>query len=75
MVNPKTPEQLEDAEIADAIRTVVAFGLRGKKRKIENSLFEQVKPQVDEARLKGKSVDVHKLVMSLFKESYVSSND
>lgn len=66
----KTPEQLEDAAIADAIRTLVALEMREKKREIENHLISAVKPQVDKARLEGRSVDVRTLVQRLFKEHH-----
>lgn len=71
----KTPEQLEDAAIADAIRTLVALELREKKREVENHLFEIVRPQVERARLEGRSVNVKTLVQRLFKEYHADRSN
>lgn len=67
----KTPEQLEDAAIADAVRSIVAIEMREKKRATENKLFEIVKPQVERARLEGRKINVRMLVARLFKEYHL----
>jgi hypothetical protein len=58
----KTPEQLEDAAIADAIRSVVALKVRREQRELQNRLTEQVQKKVDLARLNGERVNIQAFV-------------
>lgn len=67
----KSPEQLEDASIADAVNTAVGLRLRELKRQITNEIMEVVQPQVDTARLKGKAVDVEAVLVSALKHSRI----
>lgn len=64
----KTPEQLEDAAIADAIRSVVAITARRMQRELQNRVAAAVQPKIDVARLQGKHVDVNRLVQEVFRE-------
>lgn len=64
----KTPEQLEDAAIADAIRAIVGLKVKATQRELVNGITEKVKLQVDLARLNGKKVDVHKFVQEVLDE-------
>lgn len=65
----KSPEQLEDANIADAVNTAVGLRLRELKRHITNEIMEVVQPQVDSARLRGKEVDVDAVLVSALKHA------
>ena len=67
-MNVKTPEQLEDAAIADIIRSVVAMRTRGLYREMQNRIVEIVTPKIDMARLQGKRIDVDKLVSEVLRE-------
>ena len=64
----KTPEQLEDAAIADVIRSVVAIKTRRMQRELQNKVAALVQPKIDHARLQGKHVDVNKLVQEVTRE-------
>lgn len=64
----KTPEQLEDAAIADAIRTLVALRTRAEQRRIQNAITEAVKERLDTARLQGKRLNVDKFVVEVARE-------
>lgn len=64
----KTPEQIEDANIADVISTVVAIKTRKIHRELKNRIVEQVMPKIDLARLQGKAIDVEKFVAEVMKE-------
>jgi hypothetical protein len=63
----KTPEQLEDAAIADVIRSVVAIKTRRMQRELQNKVAALVQPKIDVARLEGKHVDVNKLVQEVIR--------
>ena len=67
-MTPKTPEQLEDAAIADVIRSVVALRTRKEHRELQNRITELVAPKIELARLQGKHVDVDKLVAEVQRE-------
>lgn len=65
----KTPEQIEDANIADVIRTVVAIKTRKMHRELMNRIVEQVAPKIELARLQGKQIDVEKFVTEVMRET------
>jgi glutamate racemase len=65
----KSPEQLEDANITDAVNTAVGLRLRELKRQITNEIMEVVQPQVDSARLRGKEVDIEGVLVSALKHA------
>ena len=56
----KTPEQMEDAAITDAISTVASLYAKEQRRQLVNHLQSALKPHVDEARLKGREIDIAK---------------
>jgi len=58
----KTTEQLEDAAIADAIRTAVGVRTREQFRVLQNRIAETLAPKIERARLDGKRIDVEKLI-------------
>lgn len=58
----KTPEQLEDAAIKDAMSTAVALRLRALKRSMLNYLEAKTKDEITNARLNGREVDVEKMM-------------
>lgn len=64
----KTPEQLEDAAIADAIRSVAAIKTRAYHRQMVNDLTARVQGKVDRARLDGKKVDIQAFVKEVVGE-------
>lgn len=64
----KTPEQLEDAAIADAIRSVVALSMRVQQRELQNKITEGVKAKVDRARLNGQKVNIKAFVKEVVNE-------
>ena len=68
-MSPKTPTQLEDAAIADVIRSVVSIKTRQIQREMQNAISEKVMPQLESARLKGKKVDIHRLVQEVARET------
>lgn len=65
----KSPEQLEDAAIADTISTAVGIVLRDKKRRMENDIRMSLQPEVDQARLNGRSVNLNKLFDAALKHA------
>jgi hypothetical protein len=65
----KSPEQLEDAAITDAIDTAVGLRLREIKRQMTNEIRMLVQPEVDAARLNGRSVNVSRLFTSVVKHT------
>jgi hypothetical protein len=69
-INPKTRVQLEDQAIRDAVSTIVGLEMRRMKNAMVNRMLEQIAPQVEDARLFGKSVDVPMLVQRVWKEQY-----
>lgn len=64
----QTPEQLEDAQIADAIRSIVALKTRAQQRELQNKLTEAVQPKLNHARLNGKRVNVDAFIKELLRE-------
>jgi hypothetical protein len=64
----KTPEQLEDAAIADAIRSVVALKTRADQRALVAKITDSVQDKVDNARLNGKRVDVQAFIKEVVRE-------
>lgn len=64
----KTPQQLEDAAIADVIRSVVQIKTRNEQRELQNRITELVYPKIERARLRGQGVDIHKFVMEVVRE-------
>jgi hypothetical protein len=71
----KTPEQLEDDAIKDAIRSMVAIRVRRIQRDLQNEITAQIKERVDLARLQGKKVDVNKFVMEVARETAAAQGD
>lgn len=69
MVQVKTPEQLEDAAITDAIRSVVGVRTRAQFRELQNRLAETLAPKIEAARLNGRRVDVEKLISEALRET------
>jgi hypothetical protein len=74
-VTIKTPEQLEDLAIRDAVNTVVALELRNTKRELVNSLMADLDPQITKARLEGRAIDVKVLVERLMKERRANTSN
>ena len=64
----KTPEQLEDAQIADAIRSIVALKTRAQHRELVNKITVKVHTKINNARLKGNRVDVDKFIEEVVRE-------
>lgn len=64
----KTPEQLEDAALADAIRSIIRLKTAALQREMQNNLTEQIKVKVDTARLMGKKVDVQAFIKEVVSE-------
>ena len=64
----KTPEQLEDAAIADAIRSIVGIKIKATQRELVNKISEQIQPKVDRARLDGKRVDIQAFIKEVLSE-------
>lgn len=71
----KTPEQLEDRSIRDAVSTLVALEERERKHRLVNSLMAELLPQVQKARLEGRRIDVKVLVERLWKERRANAPD
>jgi hypothetical protein len=71
----KTPEQLEDAAIADAIRSIVAIKTRVEQRELQNRLTDAVNRKVTDARLKGRKVDVDKFIVEVAREVAATQGD
>lgn len=64
----KTPQQLEEQNITDIIRSVVSIRTRQEQRELQNRITESVMPKVETARLKGQSVDIEKFVREVWRE-------
>jgi hypothetical protein len=64
----KTPEQLEDAAISDAIRSIVGIKIKATQRELVNKISEQIQPKVDRARLDGKRVDIQAFIKEVLSE-------
>jgi hypothetical protein len=71
----KTPEQLEDAAIADAIRSVVGIKTRALHRELVAQVSEQVESRVQKARLNGKSVNVNRFIEEVVREVATKQRD
>ena len=67
-MNPKTPEQIEDDAIKDAIRSVVGLKARMMQRELQNQVIERVAPKITTARLQGRKIDVDKFVSEVLRE-------
>jgi hypothetical protein len=64
----KTPEQLEDAAIADAIRSVVGLKTRAMHRELVTNITDKVDAKIRKARLQGKRVDVNRFIEEVVRE-------
>ncbi len=64
----RTPQQLEDVAITDAIRSIVGMHTRNQHRELQNRITEMVQPKLDRARLQGKRVDVKALMKEVMNE-------
>jgi hypothetical protein len=71
----RTPEQLEDAAIADAIRSVVALKTRAQQRELQNTITDRVKNKIELARLNGKKVDVQAFIQEVIREVATTVGD
>lgn len=63
MFKPKSPEELEDAAIRDAVNTAVSLQLRNLKRSATNYILTSITPEVESARHAGREVDIDKFFM------------
>lgn len=62
MSEPKTTQQIEDADINDAIRTAISLELRRFRRSLENYVWNDLHPQIVSARLDGRTINVQQLI-------------
>ena len=62
MSEPKTPQQIEDADVNDAVRTAISLELRRFRRSLENYVWNDLHPQIASARVEGRTIDVDALI-------------
>ncbi len=65
----RTPEELEDAAITDAIRSIVGMRTRAQHRDLQNRIVGMVQPKLEMARLQGKRVNVKELMKEVLDET------
>lgn len=62
----KTPEELDDAAVVDAVRTFLAVQARDWQRRQQNEVLPRVLKLVDEARANGDAPDVPAIIRQVF---------
>ena len=60
----------EDANVSDVVNTAVALHLRTVKRQMVDEIMGDLQPKIENARNKGQTVDVPKMVAQVVKRVF-----
>lgn len=75
MIKLKSQEELEDAAIADAVKTAVSLHLRNLNRRLVNDIAQRISDDVMSARHNGREVDVKRFMKSAFDRAFEVTNE